>query len=174
MYKLDIYPEVKLKEHHRLLQEIIYKNLKKIEKQKVHFNNLTYFLLVSYLADMSKIIRVEDKKVRINNSTGYLPEISKRDYGGLFLYGKELIINDSKTFMDIRDVKYNRQFVLKDVFITYPKNGGVYPIINRYGNILVYQLSIRDVPTQSNYDKFRLLTMVSEHEIIQTIKVIQE
>ncbi len=170
-YELDTYPEVKLKNRHRLLQEIMYNALRK-RGQKMYFGDLTYFLLVSYLADMSKFIRTEDKEVRINNSTGYLLEISKRDYGGLFLYGRELIIKDGKTFMVIKDIKYNRQFVLKNVFITYPKSGGTYPVINHYDKILVYQLSIRDIPTQSNYDKFRLLIMVSEHEISQTIKVV--
>jgi hypothetical protein len=170
MYRLDIHSEVKLRDRHRLLQEIMYKDLK-IRRPKVHFNDLTYFLLVSYLVDMSKHIRTEDKKVQINNLTGYLPEITKRNYGGLFLYSKELIIKDGKTFMDVRDVKYNRRFILKDVFITYPKYGGAYPVVNRYSNILVYQINIRDVPTQSNYDRFRLLLIVSEHEVSQTIKV---
>jgi len=170
-YELDMYPEVKLKNHRRLLHEIMYKTLK-IRRQKMFFDYLIDFLLVSYLADISKPVRAEGKKVRINNSTGYLFEISKRDYGGLFLYDKELIIKDDKTYMEIKDIKWNRQSVLNNVFITYPKNGDTYSVINRYGNILIYQLNIRDIPTQSNYDKFRLLIMVSEHEIIQTIKVV--
>jgi hypothetical protein len=172
-YELDIYPEVKLKNHHRLLQEIMYKTLK-IRRQKMYFDDLIDFLLISYLADISKHVRAEDKKVQINSSTGYLFEISKRNYGGLFLYDKELIIKDSKIFMDIKDIKYNRQSVLKNVFITYPKNGGTYSVINRYGNILIYQLNIRDVVKQSNYDKFRLLIMVSECEISQVINAVQK
>ena len=131
------------------------------------------FLLVSYLADISKPVRAEDKKVQINNLRGYLFEISKRDYSGLFLYDKELIIIDSKTFIDIKDIKYNRQSVLKNVFITYPKNGETYSVINRYGNILIYQLNIKDRARQIEYNKFRLLIMVSEHEISQTIKTVQ-
>ena len=140
----------------------------------MYFDYLIDFLLVSYLADISKPVRAESKKVRINNSTGYLFEISKRDYGGLFLYDKELILKDSKTFMDIKDIKWNRQSVLNNVFITYPKNGYTYSVINRYGNILVYQLEIRDIPTQSNYDKFRLLIIVSECEISRVINTVQK
>jgi len=172
MYELDIYPNVKLKNHHRLLQEIMYKTLK-IRRQKMYFDDLIDHLLVSYLADISKPVRAEDKKVQINNLRGYLFEISKRDYSGLFLYDKELIIIDSKTFIDIKDIKYNRQSVLKNVFITYPKNGETYSVINRYGNILIYQLNIKDRARQIEYNKFRLLIMVSEHEISQTIKTVQ-
>ena len=172
MYELDIYPNVKLKNHHRLLQEIMYKTLK-IRRQKMYFDDLIVHLLVSYLADISKPVRAEDKKVQINNLRGYLFEISKRDYSGLFLYDKELIIIDSKTFIDIKDIKYNRQSVLKNVFITYPKNGETYSVINRYGNILIYQLNIKDRARQIEYNKFRLLIMVSEHEISQTIKTVQ-
>jgi hypothetical protein len=100
-------------------------------------------------------------------------EISKRDYGGLFLYDKELIIKDDKTYMEIKDIKWNRQSVLNNVFITYPKNGDTYSVINRYGNILIYQLNIKDRARQIEYNKFRLLIMVSEHEISQTIKTVQ-
>ena len=131
------------------------------------------FLLVSYLADISKPVRTADKKVQINNSTGYLFEISKREYGGLFLYDKELIIKDGKTYMEIKDIKNNRQAELRQVVIFYPKNGETYSVINRYGNILIYQLNIKDRARQIEYNKFRLLIMVSEHEISQTIKTVQ-
>jgi hypothetical protein len=140
---------------------------------KIHFNDLTIYSLMTYLSDIAKDTKTRDRMLSIN-SRDYLCEISKRDYAGLFLYDKELMIKDSKTFMDIKDIKYNRQFVLNNVFITYPKNGDTYPVINRYGNILIYQLNIRDIVKQSNYDKFRLLLMVSEHEISQIIKNVQE
>jgi hypothetical protein len=140
---------------------------------KIHFNDLTIYSLMTYLSDIAKDTKTRDRMLSIN-SRDYLCEISKRDYAGLFLYDKELMIKDIKTFMDIKDIKYNRQFVLNNVFITYPKNGDTYPVINRYGNILIYQLNIRDIVKQSNYDKFRLLLMVSEHEISQIIKNVQE
>ena len=170
-YELDIYPKVKLKNHNRLLQEIIYKTLR-IRKQKMHFDDLIDYLLLSYLADISKPVRKADKKVQINNLTGYLFEISKRDYGGLFLYDKELIIKDGKTYMEIKDIKHNRQAELKQVAIFYPKNGDTHSVINHHGNILIYQLNIIDIVKQSNYDKFRLLIMVSECEISQVINTV--
>jgi len=172
-YELDIYPKVKLKNHNRLLQEIVYKTLK-IRRQKMHFDDLIDYLLLSYLADISKPVRTADKNVQINNSTGYLFEISKRDYGGLFLYDNELIIKDGKTYMEIKDIKHNRQAELKQVVIFYPKNGYTYSVINRYGNILIYLLNIRDIVEQSNYDKFRLLIIVSECEISQVINTVHK
>jgi hypothetical protein len=140
---------------------------------KIHFNDLTIYSLMTYLSDIAKDTKTRDRMLSIN-SRDYLCEISKRDYAGLFLYDKELMIKDSKTYMEIKDIKHNRQAELKQVVIFYPKNGDTYSVINRYGNILIYQLNIRDIVKQSNYDKFRLLIIVSECEISQVINTIQK
>ena len=76
--------------------------------------------------------------------------------------------------MEIKDIKHNRQAELKQVVIFYPKNGDTYSVINRYGNILIYQLNIRDIVKQSNYDKLRLLIIVSECEITQVINTVHK
>jgi hypothetical protein len=171
-YELDIYPQVKLKNYHRLLQEIIYK-IKMTEHKKIHFDDLTIYSLIVYLSDITKDTKTKDKGIALKNSMGYLCGISKRDYAGLILYDKELIIKDSKTFMDIKDIRFNRQTEIKQVFISYPKNGETYSIVDRYGDILIYRLIIRDVVSSREYGKFRLIIMVSEMELIQNIKNIQ-
>jgi hypothetical protein len=171
-YELEIHPQLKLTNYHRLLNEIIFKIIRTKDK-KIHFNDLTIYSLMTYLGDIAKDTKTKDRMLSID-SRGYLCEISKRDYAGLFLYDKELMIKDSKTYMEIKDIKHNRQAELKQVVIFYPKNGDTYSVINRYGNILIYQLNIRDIVKQSNYDKFRLLIIVSECEISQVINTIQK
>ena len=98
---------------------------------------------MTYLSDIAKDTKTKDIRLSIN-SRGCLCGISKRDYAGLFLYDKELMIKDSKTFMDTKDIKYNRQCVLSNLYITYPKDGETYSIILPYGRVLVYRLYLRD------------------------------
>jgi predicted transcriptional regulator with HTH domain len=119
-YELDRYPKAKLKNYHRLLQEIICK-IARAKDNKIYFNDLTIYSLMIYLSDIAKDTKTKDKGITFNNSIGYLCGISKRDYAGLFLYNKELIIKDSKTFIDIKDIRFNRQSELKQLFILYPE-----------------------------------------------------
>jgi len=171
-YELDRYPQAKLKNFHRLLQEIVYKTIK-AEHKKVYFDNLAIYSLIVYLSDFVKDSETRDKGVTYKNSMGYLCEISEREYAGLFLYDEKLIIKDSKTFMDIKDIKFNRKSKLKQVFIFYAENDETYSIVDRYGDILIYYLTIRDVVSKTEYSKFRLIIKVSEMELVQNIEAIQ-
>jgi len=172
-YELDRYPKAKLKNYHRLLQEIVCK-IVRTEHKKVYFDNLTIYSLIVYLSDIIKDSETREKGVTYKSSTGYLCEISEREYAGLFLYDEELIIKDNKTFMDIKDIKFNRQSKLKQVFIFYPENNDeTYSVADRYGNILIYYLTIRDVVSEREYKSFRLIIKVSEMELVQIIKTIQ-
>jgi len=171
-YELDRYPQAKLKNYHRLLQEIVCKTTR-VEHNKVYFDNLSIYSLIVYLSDIVKDSETRDKGVTYKSSIGYLCEISEREYAGLFLYDKELIIKDRKTFMDIKDIRFNRQSGLKQVFIFYPDNDETYSTVDQYGDILIYYLTIHDVVSKVKYSKFRLIIKVSEMELVQTIKAIQ-
>jgi hypothetical protein len=154
------------------LQEIVCKIVRTAHK-KVYFDNLTIYSLIVYLSDIIKDSETREKGVTYKSSIGYLCEISEREYAGLFLYDKELIIKDRKTFMDIKDIRFNRQSGLKQVFIFYPDNDETYSTVDQYGDILIYYLTIRDVVSKVKYSKFRLIIKVSEMELVQTIKAIQ-
>jgi hypothetical protein len=171
-YELEINPQLKLTNYHRLLSEIIFKIIR-TKDNKIYFNDLTIYSLMTYLSNISKDTKTKDR-ILSRDSRGYLCGISKRDYAGLFLYDKELMVKDSKTFMDIKDIKFNRQSELKQVFMFYPKNGETYSIVDRYGDILIYHLIINDVAQNREYKKFRLMIKVSTMEIVQTIETIQK
>jgi hypothetical protein len=172
-YEVEGYSQLKIKNQHLLLQEIILKMLQ-TKGKKTYLKDLTIYSLIRYLIDMHRVRNARDKIVKYGDLVGYLYEISKRDYAGLFLYDGELLIEDKKTFMIVKDIKFNRKANLKQVFIFYPENGETYALVDKHNNILIYKLYIRDVPKDSEYSKFRLIIKVSEMELVQTIKTIKK
>jgi len=150
---------LKIKNQHRLFYEILYK-MPKAKNNETWFSHSMIYLILSYLGD-------------INGSKFLSSVISKLYFGGLFLYDRELIIEDYDTYMEIKDIMYNRKAKLDQSPIEYSEKDETYCIIDRYDNILVYSIKVKEKSGKDAYDEFRLLTMVSEMELIQSIKVIQ-
>jgi len=146
---------------HRLFYEILYK-IPKAKYSETFFSHYTNYLILSYLGD----ILMSEKIFKFMTSKLY--------FRVLFLYDKELLLEDYDTYMDIKDIMYNRKARLDQLLIQYPEAGETYGIIDRYDNILVYHLKVKEASSQDGYNKFRLLIMVSEMELCQIIKTKQK
>jgi hypothetical protein len=157
---------LKIKNQHRLFYEILYK-MPKIKDNKTLFSHSTIYLILSYLGDILKLAKEKSRVIYVNGSKTFLPMISESYFGGLFLYDSELLIEDYDTYMEVKDIMYNRKAELGQLLIEYPSTGQTYCIIDRYDNILVYSLKVEHTLRQDSYNKFRLLIMVSEMELCQ-------
>ncbi len=141
----------------RLFYEILYK-ISKTKNNETLSSHSTTYLILSYLGNILKL------------TTGRISRTSELYLGGLFLYERELIIEDYDTYMEVKDIMYNRKAQLDQLLIKYPRNGETYCIIERYDNILVYRLKVKEASSKDGYDQFRLLVMFSGMELIQAIR----
>jgi len=143
---------LKTKNQHRLFYEILHK-MPKAKDNETSFSHSMIYLILSYLGDIMT---------------------SKLYFRGLFLYDRELLIEDYDTYMEIKDIMYNRRVELDQLLIEYSRTGETYSIIERYDNILVYRLKVKEASSTTGYSKFRLLIMVSEMGLCQIIKTTQK
>jgi hypothetical protein len=155
----------KLRMRKGLFYETLYK-MPKIKGNETLFSHSTVYLILSYLGDVLKM--------HLDDSEKSLRAHSKLYFRGLFLYDKELLIEDYDTYMEVKDIIYNRKAKLNELFIEYSSNGETYSTIDRYDNVLVYGLKIGGEWMEGGIDRFRLLIIISEMELVQAVRVIQK
>ena len=178
-YKLEMYIQahtnriIKIINRQRLFYEILYK-MPKAKYNETLFSHYMIYLTLSYLGDILKLAKERSRVIYVNGSKFTLPMTSELYFGGLFLYDGELLLEDYDTYMEIKDIMHNRKAELDQLLIEYPRTGETYCIIDRYDNILVYRLKVKEASSEDGYNKFRLLIMVSEMELCQIIKTTQK